>query len=183
MAESETVMSLLRAIVQGEIDANVKLDRLLDRDRQLEDELDAVNRKLAELIKLVGKTPVVATRAVLTLKQGDTMSGAITVDTTDETVTLAFTDDHGDTDAAAPAGAVVAFTSDNPAVATVASTSALVGQITPVAEGTANIGATLTGADGNPLTEADGTPFPQPVSVQVTVSAGAAVGDSLSLSV
>lgn len=109
------------------------------------------------------------------------MPGAINVDTTNETVSIGFVDDKGDTDAAAPDGAVVAYTSDNEAVATVDPTS---GAITPVAEGTANIGATLTAADGSPLLEADGvTPFPAPATVAVTVSAGAAVGDALTLSV
>jgi hypothetical protein len=131
----------------------------------------------------------VATHAVLIIKSttgGTNMPGSITVDTTNETVTLAFTDDHGDTDAVGPAGAVVTFASDNDAVATVANdaSNAMVGDITPVAEGTANISATLTAADGTPLTEADGTtPFPTPDAVAVTVSAGAAVGDSLVLSV
>ncbi len=114
------------------------------------------------------------------------MPGTITVDTTNETATLAFVDDKGDTNAAAPAGVVVSFASDNTAVATIAvdASNPLVGDITPVAEGTANISATLANADGSPVLEADGvTPFPVPAPVTVTVTAGAAVGDSLVLSV
>ena len=81
-----------------------------------------------------------------------------------------------------PDGAAVPqFTSDNPAVATIDATS---GAITPVAEGTTNIGvAPLAYPDGSPVTEADGTPFAPIDSVAVTVSAGAAVGAALSLSV
>lgn len=131
----------------------------------------------------------VATHAVLIIKSttgGTNMPGTITVDTTNETATVAFVDDKGDTDAAAPAGVVVSFASDNEAVATIAvgATNPLVGDITPVAEGTANISATLANADGTPVLEADGvTPFPTPAPVAVTVGAGAAVGDSLVLSV
>jgi hypothetical protein len=115
------------------------------------------------------------------------MPGAITVDTTNETVTLAWLDDKGDTNAAAPSNAsgaaVPLFTSDNPAVATVGTGNPA--SVTPVAEGTANIGVgPLAYPDGTPVLEADGvTPVPAPVPAAVTVSAGAAVGDALTLSV
>jgi hypothetical protein len=146
---------------------------------------EAITAQLTVLGQNTPPSPAVATSAVLTLK-GAKMPGQITVDTTNETVTLSFVDDHGDTDAAAPAGAVVVFASDNPAVATVALDASVPFQadVTPVAEGTANISATLTDASGNPLTEADGsTPFPAPDSVEVTVAPGSAVGDALTLSV
>lgn len=113
------------------------------------------------------------------------MPGALTVDTVNETLTLQFTDDKGDTDAAAPAGLdAPVFTSDNPAVATIAPDPAnpLVGDVTVVGEGSANLGIDPLTAGGSPLTEADGTtPFPQPATVAVTVTAGAAVGDALVL--
>jgi hypothetical protein len=108
------------------------------------------------------------------------MPGAITIDTTDETATVGFVDDHGDP-AAEPAGAVFAFASDNEAVATVAVDAAnpLQADITPVGLGTANISATSNGT----ALEADGTtPIPDPASVAVTVSAGAAAGESFVLS-
>lgn len=147
----------------------------------VETKLDTIIGQLGQIIELIGPQPT-ATHAVLTLNQGaNPMPGAINVDTTNETVSISFVDDKGDTDATAPDGAVIAYTSDNEAVATVDPTS---GAITPVAEGTANIGATLTAADGSPLLEADGsTPFPAPATVPVTVSAGAAVGGALTLSV
>lgn len=118
------------------------------------------------------------------------MPGQITVDTTNETATFGFVDDKGDTDAAAPTSpdgspVVVTFASDNAAVATVVTDASnpLQGDIIPVTEGTANISATLANADGTPVLEADGvTPFPTPAAVAVTVSAGAAVGDALTLS-
>jgi hypothetical protein len=130
-------------------------------------------------ITLVQPAPVPSqpTHATLTVK-GSQMPGQITVDTTNETATIDFVDDHGDV-AAAPAGAVVAFTSDNPAVATIAADSAnpLQGDVTPVSVGTANLSATITGAF-----EPDGvTPFTV-ASVAVTVSAGAAAGADLVLS-
>ena len=114
------------------------------------------------------------------------MPGQINVDTLNEVVTISFVDDKGDTNAVAPVGAVVTFTSDNAAVASVATDPAnpLQGDVTVVSEGTANLGATLANADGTPVLEADGvTPFPVPAPVAVTVSAGAAVGASLVLGV
>jgi hypothetical protein len=132
-----------------------------------------------------------AVRAVLTIQtQGEPMPGQINVDTTNETVLLGFVDDHGDV-AAAPVDAsgsavVVTFVSDTPAVATIANDSSnpLQGDITVVAEGVANISATIAYADGSPVLEADGvTPFPVPAPVAITVSAGPAVGDALVLSV
>lgn len=115
--------------------------------------------------------------------------GAITVDTDNETATLAFEDDHNDVvDAPASAsGAALAVTwaSDNPAVATVANdaTNPLVGDITPVSASDVpvNISATVEYADGTPVLEADGvTPIPAPASVAVTVGVGPA--DQLVLS-
>src|ERR1035437_5034317 len=99
------------------------------------------------------------------------MPGVITVDTTNETVVVGFLDDKGNT-TAAPAGATVSFTSDNPAVVTVAAdaTDPLKGDVTVVAEGTANISAALTGA-----LEADGvTPIANPATVAITVGPGLA---------
>jgi hypothetical protein len=128
-----------------------------------------------------------ATHAILNITpKGLSMPGQITVDTTNETATLAWVDDKGDTDAVGPAGVVVTYSSDNTSVVTIANdaTNPLQGDVTVVAEGTANIGATITNADGTPVLEADGvTPFPSIASVQVTVGPGAAVGGSLVLSV
>ena len=123
--------------------------------------------------------PTTATHAVITLNKGETMPGAINVDTQNETVTVSFVDDKGDTNADGPAGAVVTFTSDNAAVVTAAldAKNPLQGNVTVVGEGTANLGATLANADGTPVLESDGvTAFPDPAPVAVTVSAGAAVG-------
>jgi hypothetical protein len=159
-------------------------------ERQAKEEVEAAISDWSEEWLAHHQPPKpVATHAViiLTSTQGDTnMPGSITVDTTNETATLAFVDDKGDTDAAAPDGVIVTFTSSDETVATVATdaTNGLVGDITPVAEGTADIGVTLANADGSPVLEADGTtPFPVPTAVTVTVGAGAAVGDALTLSV
>lgn len=127
-----------------------------------------------------------ATHAVLHItQQGDSMPGQITVDTTNETATLTFVDDRGNA-TAAPAGAVVTYSSDNPGVVTIANDPAnpTQGDVTVVAIGTANLSASLADASGNPLFEADGvTPFPAPAAVAVSVGPGAAVGDTLVLSV
>lgn len=104
---------------------------------------------------------------------------SITVDTVNEQATVVWVDDHGDTNAAAPAGAVVAFASDNPAALTV---DAATGKLTVVGEGVANVSLTITNPDGSPFLEADGvTPFPVDAPVAVTVNPGAAVGDQLSV--
>jgi len=82
------------------------------------------------------------------------MAGNITVDTTNEIVTVEFLDDKGDV-AAAPSNAIVTFASDNEEVLTVATdpSNALQGDITAVAEGTANVSATITDASGAPILE------------------------------
>lgn len=190
---AETLVSLLLDVLEGQRTMERKVDRLLARhgdERYLAEialDVIAIQKQLAELQQLVGTAPVTATatHAVLIVNQGEVMPGSITVDTTNETVTLQFVDDKGDV-ATGPDGVVVTFASDNTSVATVAtdSANALQGDVTPVGIGTANLSATLANADGSAVLEADGvTPFPTPASVAVTVSAGAAVGDSLVLSV
>lgn len=182
-------MSLISALAQVLSKQNVlerKVDRLLNRHGD-DGRLATIEAQLAELIQLVGTAPVTApaTRAVLTFNQGENMAGAINVDTLNETVTLEFVDDKGDA-ADGPTGVVVTFASDNTAVVTVAVDPAnpMQGDVTVVGEGSANLSATLASADGSAVLEADGvTPFPVPAPVAVTVSAGAAVGDSLVLSV
>jgi len=106
------------------------------------------------------------------------MPGTIDVDTTNETATVSFVDDKGN-ETTAPAGAVVTFASDDEAVATIAANpdDQLVGTITPVAPGSANISVLVTGA-----LEADGiTPIASPDPVTLTVNPGAATGERLTL--
>lgn len=101
----------------------------------------------------------------------------VTVDETNKKADLMWVDDRGNTDAAAPANAQVAFDSDDPAVATVDATS---GQITPVAEGTFNLNASVIDTSTGAQLELNGTP----VSVspaQIQVVAGAAVGAELGI--
>jgi hypothetical protein len=59
-----------------------------------------------------------------------------------------------------------------------------VGDITIVGEGDTDIGATVNGADGNPLAvAADGTtPFTQPSAQSVHVDPGQAVGARITVS-
>lgn len=108
------------------------------------------------------------------------MPGTINVDTTNETVSLDFTDDKGNkTDA--PAGATIAFTTSDATIATIAVDAAnpLQGDITPAgAPGNVQIGATSNGT----ALEADGTTaIPDPDSVTLTVDPGAAAGERLTL--
>lgn len=184
--QETTLMSLLREVLHKQDRLERKVDRLLTMNSDAL-ALSVIELQLGRLIELVGTPPVpaVATRAVLVFTQGETMPGAINVDTLNETVTLEFVDDKGDV-ATGPDGVVVVFNSDNSAVVTVTNDaiSPLQGDVTVVGEGTANLSATLANADGSPVLEADGvTPFPTPAPVAVTVSAGPAVGDSLVLSV
>lgn len=134
-----------------------------------------------------GSAAGVAVKAVLTINKGDSMPGVISIDAKTASATVEFKDDHENV-AAVPAGAVVTFTSDNPAIATIAPDPAnqYKGDITPVsintdaagnalldANGapiTCNIDATITeGTTGNQIMEPDGvTPFtvaPGPVYV------------------
>lgn len=134
-------------------------------------------------------------------KKEENMATQITVDTTNEEVVLTFQDDHGDSTTAptSPDGspAVLTATSDTPTVLTVGAftenpTGAsdggpnYVAPITPVAEGAANVGATVTDDTGAPI------PLPVPtttatnfsdevVPVTVQVVAGAAAGLTLSV--
>ena len=168
----------------GEVTELELLHRLLRR-------VDEIDRTLTEFVAEWRRKnpPPVATSATLTVLGGH-MPGSINVDTTNETVTLGFVDDHGDA-AAAPISAsgatlVATFTSSDPAVATVAASAAdaLVGDVTVLTEGTSDLGATFAYSDGTPVLEADGvTPFPDPAPVTVTVGPGPAVGDALVLSV
>lgn len=82
-----------------------------------------------------------------------------------------FTDANGLV-AAAPAGNVEAWSSDNEAVATVDAAS---GAVAEVADGTANISVANSGSflpDGV-------TPFPNPAPFALTVTAGAAVASTI----
>jgi len=142
--------------------------------------------ELDKLLRRIFGLPGRAVAASMFVK-GDpsAMDVTFTVDTTDGTATLQFVDDKGDTDATAPDGLTAAYSSDNPAAATVTNdtTNPLQGDITVVGEGVANISVALTDANGNsPPLEADGvTPWPTIDPVQVTVDPGAAVGAQLSV--
>jgi hypothetical protein len=129
-----------------------------------------------------------AVRAVLTLSQKEQpMPSEITVDVTNETISLGFTDRTGEATSAPTGLDPISFTSDNNAVATVAvdPNNPLQGDITPTGAGTVNLGIqpdppTVNG--GQPLTEPDGSPFPAAGTVALTVDPGAATGERLTLS-
>jgi hypothetical protein len=103
-------------------------------------------------------------------------TGEITVDTVNGNVEVTFYDDKGDV-TAAPTGTVVTFASDTESVLTVAndSTNPLQGDLTPVAIGTANISATISGA-----TAPDGSAFTvSPIAVNVVAGPAATAGLAL----
>lgn len=121
-----------------------------------------------------------ATKAVLAIvTTGDSMStSTLTVDTVNARAILAYVDDKGDTNAAAPAGVIATYSSDNPGALTIDES----GAITVVGEGVASVGVVLTDASGSPLLEADGVTEWAPVgAVLVTVDPGAPVGAQLSV--
>lgn len=138
--------------------------------------------KIETIIATLGN-PEASTHAALKLTQGDlpAMPASITVDDTNKKITLSWLDDKGDTDAAAPAGAVATATVDNPTVLplTPDPANAFAWDIAGQTEGTATVTVSLLGAGGSNLTEADGTtPFPPVPPVSVTVTAGGAVSAS-----
>jgi hypothetical protein len=115
-----------------------------------------------------------AAHATLTIEGADMAGATLSIDATDGTATLAYTDDKGDP-ATAPTDAATVFSSDTPTVATVsAGTDPLVATVTPVALGTANISVTGLGTDT--LTS---TPIADPAAVAVTIIAGPAASGGL----
>lgn len=110
-------------------------------------------------------------------------STKINVDTVNEQATITFLDDHGDTDALPPAGVVATFNSDNPDALTIAPDpdNPLVGKITVVGEGVANVSVVLTDAEGHPLQTAGGVEWTTIEPTAVEVDPGAAVGAQLTV--
>lgn len=149
------------------------------------EKMNKIDRHLGDIADLLAEAIDVESGAAVSAKIliGGNMPGQITVDTTNETVTLAFYDDKQNV-TNAPDGAQVAFSSDNEAVATVATDPAnpLQGDVSPTGIGSANLGATLTDANGQPLMEPDGTTPFSVAPVAVTVTAGAAESAGLVLS-
>jgi hypothetical protein len=159
----------------------VHIDRIIkvietagqDEEHEVLAELDAEITRFCQWWSERHPQPVVATHAVLTIKGATSMASNINVDSTTATLSLSFVDDRGDV-ATAPAGATVAYASDNAAVATVDATS---GKIVGVLAGTFNASATVTNADGTPTLEPDGVTDFSPAPVNVTVDPGAAASD------
>ena len=136
-------------------------------------------------------TPVSAGSAVISVStKGSTMS--FNVDDTTGNAVLGFEDDHGDPVGPPPgdgSGLVVTFASNDNTVCTVGTAVAgtdaagnvnYEAPLTPVAEGSFDLSATVDNASGAPLTDADGvTPFVQPTAITVPVSAGQAASGTL----
>jgi len=132
----------------------------------------------------IGKARPRATQATLTVGEAPQMTSVyVNVDTVNEVATVQFVDRVENVDAAQPEGSVVAFTSSNEAVATIAPSpeNPLVGNITILDEGDTDIGATVSDADGNPLKDAEGNDWAPIASTSVHVDPGAAVGARLSV--
>lgn len=145
-----------------------EIEHLERENRELHEEIRQLERRVRKL-----ENSNTATTAILTI--GGPMPSTLSVDATDGTATLSYTDDHGDP-ATTPADAAPVFSSDTPAVLTIASdpTNPLVGDITPVAVGTANVSVTGLGTDT--LTN---SPIADPAPASVEIIAGPAADGTL----
>jgi len=132
------------------------------------------------------------TTAVITVQTKGAPAMGLTVDDKTGNIVLGFTDDKGDPTGPPPgdgSGLVVTITGDNDAVCalgTVVSGTDVAGNATyeapavPATEGSFNASAAVANTSGAPLTDADGTtPFVQPGTIAVPVSAGQAAAGSL----
>jgi hypothetical protein len=133
------------------------------------------NALLAQTLSILqGPTRRWAAKAILTVEPKGLDMPEISMDNTVATITVSFVDSHGEpTTAPAELGTPV-FTSDNPSVATVAPNpyNPLVGKITPVAVGSANLGIDpLLNRSGDPIS----LPTPAPTAITVVAGAAAAV--------
>lgn len=134
----------------------------------------AINKLAAIVAKLTPSTNQATGNRLIVSIGGDSVDPVITVDTTDGSVTLAFTDDKGDP-TAAPDGVTVSYSIDNTSVCTVAAdaTNPLEGDLSPVAIGSFNLSASVTGSYAN------GNPIGNPAPYAGTIVAGAAAEDDL----
>jgi hypothetical protein len=165
--DDETIQRLLASITIHE-DFHVHVHLYVDGSLKIDDQRSASNG---------------ATKAVLILNTGEINMppGTITVDTENETATVSFVDDKGDT-TTAPSGATVTFSSSDTTIATIDpdSSNPFQGDVTPVSVGTVTLSATFAGS----ALEADGvTPIADPDPVTVTIDPGAAVGARIALAV
>jgi hypothetical protein len=124
-------------------------------------------RTLATLQRVI---PGLATWVILTVEVKGKAMPDVSIDNTAATITVSFADSHGEPTLAPADLGTVTFSSDNPGVATVVPDpyNPLVGKITPVGVGTANLGI-------EPLVDRSGAviSLPTPSPTPITVVAGA----------
>lgn len=147
----------------GFLDLRTPWDRLLEYVDRLEERVESIER-------------VLTLKATLTI--GGTMAGVgLSIDATDGTATLGYTDDHGDV-VDAPADSTPVFSSSDDTIVTVDnSANPLVGVLTPVAVGDFSIDVTGLGTDtltGTtiPDASASGSIVPGPAADGTVVIAG-----------
>lgn len=138
------------------------LEPLVD---ELFDIIESLEDQVAECCQQSPPDPAVSARIGVQTSKGISMASTFTVDEiTGKTASIAWVDDKGDLNAAAPAGATVSgWASDTPAVLTIDPNTAI---LTGITDGTAAITAIVTLADGSS--------FPVTADV-VTLTPGAAV--------
>jgi hypothetical protein len=127
--------------------------------------------------------PGQATHGILTLTKEGTMAAGFTVDTLTGKVTLGFTDDKGDADAAAPAGLDALVWSSDTGTVTQDASNPLAADISGQVEPSITVSVGPLTVAGAPALEADGvTPLPAVAPLTIPVVAGAATGEALSAS-
>jgi hypothetical protein len=156
--------------------SNLQTELQLLELRRLVQEADAL---LAQMLATRrGAIPGLATAVILTVERKGTAVPDISIDDTTATISVSFVDAHGEPTTAPADMGTLRFTSDNASVATVAPDpyNPLVGKITPVGVGTANLGI-------EPLLDRSGVALslPTPTPTPITVVAGAAASVVLTI--
>jgi hypothetical protein len=202
---SLTVYEILIRLLELEADEAKELQEILGRlgNLDLAAQFESIDAQLAGLsAQLAANASALAAvlalltppapPAALILVGGDM---GLTVDSTNQKMYLVFEDDKGEP-VDAPSGATATFTPDNLAVLTEIVTEpsqaavptgftgagkmAIVGDITIGVEGTVNVSAHATNADGTEiLGPDDATPIPDPPALALTVNPGAPAAEVL----
>lgn len=190
-AAIDRLSSELGSVAQALAAAQVELGRALEVNATQLAVIDSQQATIAALqAELAGNTPAprpVASVSILIGGQHPMGVVNISVDDTTGKATAQFEDDHGDV-VAAPAGAVLTWTSDNASAVTVAAdptdptgaTAHLSVAAGATAGMSANIGLGIADASGNPITAPDGTALAA-TPVQVDLVAGPAAQVVLSV--
>ncbi len=168
-AQAQQITGLSSAVGQLQQEV-VALQEATDDDSGLAARVAAVEASIADLTAAIeALIPGPATHLVITINQGEPMPGvAISIDDTAGKASYEWLDDHGDVTTDVPVSAdggavTVSLSSDNPAVATLATdpndATGKTFDITPVAVGDFNVVASAVDDQGAAANFADGQPI------------------------